>query len=162
MAETFAMIKGTECGLRIRAAVTDMKGKLDFRNWEESSAQHMGHLWLTDCDSLYEHLMSPRLNSIENKRLGIDLMALRQQIWERNGERTLEVDHSCGDYPRWIGTSTMIADPLTKSMKADRMLDCLMTGRFNMRPTAESLALKERNRQSRKRSRTSPTEDATV
>ena len=44
--------------------------------------------------------MSQRLNAIENNRLAIDLMALRQQIWERDGERTLEVDHSCEDYPR--------------------------------------------------------------
>ena len=64
----------------------------------------MGHVWMTDCDSLYEHWMSQRLNAIENKRLAIDLMALRQQIWERDGERTLVVDHSCGDYPRWIDT----------------------------------------------------------
>ena len=104
MAETFAMIKGTEAGCRIRAAIVDMKGELDFRNWEESASSAMGHVWMTDCDSLYEHLISQRLNAIENKRLAIDLMALRQQIWERNGERTLEVDHSCGDYPRWIDT----------------------------------------------------------
>ena len=96
-----------------------MKGKLDFRNWEESACKTMGHIWLTDCESLYEHLASPRLNAIENKRLAIDLMALRQQIWERDGERTFEVDHSCGDYPRWIDTSVVPADPLTKSMSSD-------------------------------------------
>ena len=150
MAETFAMIKGTESGARIRAAVVDMKGELDFRNWEETAARAMGHVWLTDCDSLYEHLMSPRLNSIDNKRLAIDLMALRQQIWERDGERTLEIDHSCGDYPRWIDTSVMLADPLTKSMNSDRLVHALMTGQFDMRPTAESLMIKEKNRASRK------------
>ena len=32
MAETFAMIKGTEAGIRIRAAIVDMKGQLDMRN----------------------------------------------------------------------------------------------------------------------------------
>ena len=150
MAETFAMIRGTESGARIRAAIVDMMGKLDMRNWEESAAQSMGHCWMTDCDSLYEHLMSQRLNSIENKRLAIDLMALRQQIWERQGERTLEVDCSCGDYPRWIDTSTMLADPLTKAMNCERLQQTLMTGRFDMRPTAESLMVKEKNRQARK------------
>ena len=150
MAETFAMIKGTEAGARIRAAIVDMKGKLDMRDWEESAAQSMGHCWMTDCDSLYEHLMSQRLNSIENKRLAIDLMALRQQIWERQGERTLEVDCSCGDYPRWIDTSTMLADPLTKAMNCERLTRTLMTGKFDMRPTAESLMIKEKNRQARK------------
>ncbi len=155
MAETFAMIKGTEAGCRIRAAIVDMKGKLDIRNWEESACNEMGHVWMTDCDSLYEHLVSQRLNAIENKRLAIDLMALRQQIWERNGERTLEVDHSCGDYPRWIDTSVMLADPLTKSMTSDSMVRVMMTGQFDMRPTAESLMIKEKNRASRKREKTS-------
>ncbi len=150
MAEAFAMIKGTETGARIRAAVVDMKGPLDLRNWEESSAQAMGHVWLTDCESLYQHLMSHRLNTIENKRLAIDLMALRQQIWERNGERTLEIDHSCGDYPRWIDTSVMLADPLTKAMNSERLDHTMMTGRYDMRPTAESLMVKERNRACRK------------
>ena len=102
MADAFGLIGATEAGTRLRAAIVDMKGKFDLRNWEERGANEMGHCWMTDCDSLYEHLMSQRLNSIVNKRLAIDLMALRQQIWEREGEAPLEVDHSCGDYPRWI------------------------------------------------------------
>ena len=117
----------------------------------------MGHIWMTDCDSLYEHLMSQRLNAIENKRLAIDLMALRQQIWERDGERTLEVDHSCGDYPRWIDTSVMLSDPLTKSMTSDTLVRTMMTGIFDMRPTPESLMIKEKNRASRKNGQKSKT-----
>ena len=93
---------------------------------------------MTDCDSLYEHLMSPRLNTVGNKRLQIDLMALRQQVWERGGERTLEVDHSCGDYPRWIDTSEMLADPLTKALAADRLVATMETRHFENRPTVES------------------------
>ena len=152
MAETFAMIRGTEAGARIRAAIVDMMGKLDMRHWEQSAAQTMGHVWLTDCDSLYEHLMSQRLNTIENKRLAIDLMALRQQIWERDGERTLEIDHSCGDYPRWIDTSVMLADPLTKAMLPERLVETLRSGLYSMKPTSESLMIKEKNRASRKNS----------
>jgi hypothetical protein len=150
MAETFALNKAIEAGTRIRAAIVDMMGKLDIRNWEETAAQAMGHCWMTDCESLYEHLMSQRFNSIENKRLAVDLKALRQHIWERSGERTLEVDHSCGDYPRWIDTSVMLADPLTKAMKPDRLEETMRTGRFDLRPTAESLMIKERNRACRK------------
>ena len=89
MAETFGRIRATEAGIRLRAAIVDMKGKLDMRNREESASAEMGHWWMTHCDSLYEHMLAPRLNTIENKRLQIDLMALRQQIWERGGERTL-------------------------------------------------------------------------
>ena len=144
------MIRGTEAGTRLRAAIVDIKGQLDVRNWEESASRHMGHVWITDCDSLYEHLISPKFNSIDNKRLAIDLMALRQQVWERDGERTLYVDHSSGDYPRWIDTSTMIADPLTKAMACERLTNTLATGILDLRPTEESLAAKERNRIFRK------------
>ena len=44
----------------------------------------------------------------------------------------------------------MLADPLTKSMDGSRMVDTMMTGRFDMRPTEESLWIKEKNRASRK------------
>ena len=37
-AETMSLTKGIEAGLRLRAAIVDMKGKLDIRNWEESSS----------------------------------------------------------------------------------------------------------------------------
>eukprot|EP00974_Lingulodinium_polyedra_P001971 186246-Lingulodinium_polyedra.AAC.1 len=67
--------------------------------WEESSGEHMSQVWTTDCDSLYEHLIAPKLNQIDNKRLAIDIMALRQLVWERHGERAREVDSSSGDYP---------------------------------------------------------------
>ena len=94
--------------------------------------------------------MSQKSNSIHNKRLAIDFKALRQLVWERDGERTLEIDHSCGDYPRWIDTSVMLADPLTKAMDGSRMVETFKTGIFDMRPTAESLMIKEKNRASRK------------
>ena len=152
-AETFAMIRGTEAGARIRAGIVDMHGNLDLKNWEDSSAAHMGHCWMTDCDSLFEHLTSPKMNSVENKRLGIDLMALRQLVWERSGERTQYIDHDSGDYPRWIDTSTMVADPLTKAMNCDRLADMLRTGVLDLTPTPESLFIKEKNKVVRKNAR---------
>ena len=38
MAETFGIIKGTEAGTLIRAAIVHMKGELDMRNWEDTAA----------------------------------------------------------------------------------------------------------------------------
>ena len=145
-----ALTRGVEAGVRLRAAVVDMRGKLNLKDWEQSSSSQMGHVWFTDCDSLYEHLISPKNNSVDNKRLAIDLMALSQYVWERNGERTQYIEHSNGDYPRWIDTSTMIADPLTKAMDPTRMVNTIMTGQLDLRPTPESLAIKEKNRQLRK------------
>ena len=149
-AETMSLTKGIESATRLRAAIIDMKGTLDWKDWENSAAAQMGHVWMTDCDSLYEHLISYKLNSIDNKRLAIDLMALRQLVWEREGERQQFIDHSVGDYPRWIDTSTMIADPLTKAMNCERLARTLATGRIDLRPTAESLMIKEKNRKARK------------
>jgi hypothetical protein len=80
-------------------------------------------------------------------------MALRQQIWERGGERTEVIDHSSGDYPRWIDTSVMLADPLTKAMGAERLVGTMTTGVFDMRPTEESLIIKAKNRVSRQKTR---------
>ena len=149
-AETTSMTRGIEAGTRWRAAIVEMKGNLDIKSWEESAASQMGHVWMTDCESLYEHLISPKMNSIDNKRLAIDLMSLRQLVWERRGERQLEIDRSSGDYPRWIDTSVMIADPLTKVMKSERLEKTLSSGQLDLRPTAESLMIKERSRQLRK------------
>jgi hypothetical protein len=153
MAETFAMIRGTEAGARTRAAIVDMKGQLNMSDWEGSSANVMGHVWMTDCDSLYEHLISTKHNSVDNKRLNVDLMALRQLVWERGGERQEYVDHSRGDFPRWIDTSTMIADPLTKAMSCERLSKMLTTGIMDLSPTQESLIIKAKNKLLRKKAK---------
>ena len=77
------------------------------------------------------------------------MAALRQQIWERDGERTETIDFLTGDYPRWIDTSAMIADPSTKVMNAERMTKTFETGVFDMTPIEESLRMKEKNRECR-------------
>ena len=153
MAETFAMIRGTEAGARIRAAVVDMKGQLNMADWEGSSANVMGHVWMTDCDSLYEHLVSTKHNSVDNKRLNGDLIALCQYVWERGGERQEHVDHSRGDFPRWIDISTMIADLLTKAMSCDRLAKMLSTGILDLTPTEESLIIKAKSKMLRKKAK---------
>ena len=70
-------------------------------------------------------------------------------IWERDGDHIVEVEHDKGDYPRWIDTSVMLADPLTQAMKADVLVKTFKAGIFDMTPTQESLAIKERSRQLR-------------
>ncbi len=89
------------------------------------------------------------MNSVDNKRLAIDHSALRQLVWERDGDRTQIVDSTRGDYSRWIDTSTMITDPSTKAMAGDRMMAALDTGVLDLQPTPESLAMKAGNREAR-------------
>ena len=44
----------------------------------------------------------------------------------------------------------MLADPLTNAMDAERLVRTVLTGKFDIRPTAESLMAKEKNRFARK------------
>ena len=96
-----------------------MEGLLDMKNWEESATRAMGHCWMTDCDCLYQHLMSHRLNTFEIERVAIGLMASRQQIWERGGENIASGSRLRCLFP--LDTSVMLADPLTKAMTCERL-----------------------------------------
>mgnify|MGYP006235720045 FL=1 len=53
----------------------------------------------------------------------------------------------------------MLADPLTKAMNSDAMGKVMMTGIFDMKPTAESLMIKEKNRLSRRKAKGQTVED---
>ena len=151
--ESYAMSGGVDRGARLRAIIADAHGRLDMRQWEQSSAKFMLQLWLTDCMSLEEHLTKETLSKIDDKRLAIELSALRQLIWERDGVPMDHIDETSGDIVRWCDTSTMLADCLTKVMKADRLLDAMRSGVLDLTPTAESILRKERQR---KTSTTSP------
>ena len=96
-------------------------------------------------------MISPSAKQVGCKRLAVYLLALRQHVWERFGERTDSITSSSGDYPRWIDTFAMIADPLTKVMKTDILDNAMATGGFDMRPTAESLMIKAKNRELRRK-----------
>ena len=110
----------------------------------------MLHVWVTDCDSLYDHLVSTNPGSVDDKRFGIDLAILLQFIWERENASDLEpAAEVSGEYPRWVDTSAMLVDPLTKILPSDMLVKDLNTRGYDMRATAESTAIKEKNRKSR-------------
>ena len=146
MAETYALSHAVEHGLRTRATIVGMRGQLNIRQWEETASAAMGHVWLTDCESLFAHLISPNTKVVDNKRLAIDLSALKQLIWDNRDDCDEEVDGSKGDFPRWIDTSAMLSFCLTKTMASCRLNETLSTGIFHMRPIEESLAVKAKNR----------------
>ena len=56
MAEAHALSNAVEHGLRIRAAIVDMRGQLNIRRWEETASAARGHVWFMDCESLFAHL----------------------------------------------------------------------------------------------------------
>ena len=106
----------------------------------------MGHAWFTDCEGLFANLVSPNTKPVDNKRLAIDLSALKQLIWDNRDDCDEEVDWSKDDCPRWIETSAMLSDCLTKTMNSCRLIGTLSTGIFDMRRTEESLATNAKNK----------------
>jgi hypothetical protein len=67
-AETHAMIYATEASDKIRAIITDLRGKYQKQNWEAVSAQEVPSVWMTDCQSLSDYLVNPTANGSEDKR----------------------------------------------------------------------------------------------
>ena len=97
MADAYALSNAVEHGLRTRATIVDMRGQLNIRQWEETASAAMGHVCFADCESLFAHLISPKTKQVDNKRLAIDLSALKQLIWDNRGDCDEEVDGSKGD-----------------------------------------------------------------
>ena len=146
MAEAYALSNAVEQGLRTRAAIVDMRGQLHIRQWEETASAAMGHVWFTDCQRLVAHSVFPSTKQVDSKRLAIDLSALKQLIWNNRDDCDEKVDGSKGDYPRWIDTSAMLSDCLTKTITSCWLIKTLSTSILDTRPTEESLAIKTKNR----------------
>ena len=58
MAEAYALSNAVEHGFRTRATLVDMRGQLTICEWEETASAAMGHVWFTDCESIFAHLIS--------------------------------------------------------------------------------------------------------
>ena len=84
MAEAYALSIAFEHGLRTRAAIVDMRGQLNIRQWEVTATAAIGRVWFADCESLFAQLISPNTKQVDNKRLAIDLSALKL-IWDNRG-----------------------------------------------------------------------------
>lgn len=137
--ETYALQASVEESMRARAAVPDMQGKLNLRNWEASSASSLRTVWLVDCQSLPDHLTNPTFSMCSDKRLSIELAAWRQLLWQMPGGRLVgELGLECRDQIRWIDMSCMICEPLTKNMKSSTLDGILGRAWTNLRPTDAS------------------------
>ena len=148
------MLSGTEMGDRLRAIICDCKGKLpDLRDWQQISSENMRHLWLTDCESLVSHLKNPKNERMENVRLSIDLQGLKQMLWEKADGTNLDElmpEEVAENAIRWIDTSCMVVDCLTKRMKPDVLLNLTTTGTLSLKATPESQLLKLRKQKLRR------------
>ena len=101
-------------------------------------------------------MKTPVAQGCEDKRLEIDLEGLRENLWfDADGNPKDDWLVDMHDKPRWIDTSAMICDPLTKagSFKfANRLNECMKTGIFDTTPTPESVIKKmAKQKQSQKK-----------
>ena len=152
--EAHGMLSGTEMGDRLRAIIADCKGQLsDVREWEAVSSATMRHLWLSDCESLVSHLKNPKNERLENVRLSIDIQGLKQLLWEQADGTNLDElppEEIAENAVRWIDTSCMVVDCLTKKMKPDVLMRLTSKGILDLNPTVESQLLKLRKQRLRK------------
>ena len=104
----------------------------------------MGHVWCTDCESLFGHSIAPNTKQVDNKRLAIDLSALKRLIWNNREDCDEEVDGSKGDSP----LDRHVCDAVRLLNEDDDLqpIETLSTSILDMRPTEESLAIKAQNR----------------
>ena len=115
-------LRRVEESMRLRAALADAHGVFLRTDWEYHTARFMRNVWMIDCNSLNDHLRNPTFTKFSDKRLSIDLAALRQMVWlTPDGELRERIGSDQPDMVRWIDTSCMVADCLTKRMRSDRL-----------------------------------------
>ena len=136
------MTYGTEAASHMRASIASMRGLFKHKDWETECSKIMDHLWLTDCQSLHDYLVNPVAAGCEDKRLEVDLQGLRENLWFDDNDNPKDaITENQHSKPRWIDTSTMICDPLTKAGTfrfADRLVSTMETGVLDLRATAQS------------------------
>ena len=153
------MTYAVEYGTYLRAVLTEIKEELNLQRWEAKSSKTQRLLWLTDCNSLCTYLMRAAASGSEDKRLEIDLEGLREHLWtysDGSPEDHLYIDQT--DQVKWIDTSVMLCDPLTKSFPnrdkqrkfCARLVRSYTTGTFDMEATPESQMRKLKAQKSRK------------
>ena len=130
---SISMVQGYEEAEHLRTVLYGLRYDLD-GDWRAAALDFITVYLLTDCRSLEAHLLQAGLSSTSDKRLSIDMSALRQMVWRGQGE--LLGDPLYGDAvpadattrPEWVETHSMVADGLTKKMKCPQLLQLMEKG----------------------------------
>ena len=118
-AETYALQNAQEAGDRVRALLAELYGYgTTAPSWHEASRRAIPHVMLSDCRSLVANLNTEVPSRVQDKRLQIELDAIRQSIFDGDGRRTAEVYPKGGDR--------------AKSMKPTYMLRVLDTCKYQV------------------------------
>ena len=162
-AETYTLQQGVEESDRLRAMLADVFGLLDPKNWEATASAAFRQIWFTDCGSLQETLVNPKFTKHADKRISLEIASMRQSLWRKPGQKTgdpfLDDDMPTAptDLVRWVDTDVMIADPLTKTMEPDKLLEALDSNRWNFKQPIESVLKKKAKQLARRK--TAPSDD---
>ena len=119
-ADAYAMSKSVDTLGWIRA----MWGCINLPDFEWSRPREAFHkmhpaLIITDCKSLYDLVTRTALPSCEEYRTTLEVLLIRQRCEEHT-------------VFRWIPTSLMLADALTKAMSSDLLRTVFLLGRFKL------------------------------
>ena len=91
-AETYALQSAQEAGDRVRALLAELYGYGTTRpDWHDASRRAIPHVMLSDCRSLVANLNTEVPSRVQDKRLQIELDAIRRSIFDGDGRRTAEV-----------------------------------------------------------------------
>ena len=90
------------------------RGQLHIRQWEETSFRSNGTCLVYRLRKSLFSLDISEYQTSRQKRLAIDLSALKQLIWHNRDDCDEEVDGSKVNFPRWIDTSAMLSACLTR------------------------------------------------
>ena len=107
---------------------------------------------MSDCESLVSHLKNPKNEKLENVRLSIDIQGLKQVLWHKpDGTEfdTLPAETVAENAVRWIDTSIMVVDCLTKKMSPEVVHRVQSLCELNLEATPESKTLKMRKQKQR-------------
>ena len=132
-AETYAVRNAQEAGDRVRAVLAELYGYgTTGPDVHDASRRAIPHVMLSGCRSLVANLNTEVPSRVRDRRLQIELDAIRQSIFDGDRRRTAEVYKKRGDRVDWVATAIQIADCLTKSMKPTYMLKVLDAGKYQI------------------------------
>jgi hypothetical protein len=118
-------------------------GPFDVRTYE-AVLRRRTPVVVTDCKSLYDHLVSVSSpTAVEDRRTSIDIVILRQSM--------LRMQASV----RWVPTDRMIADSLAKNAgdPTDILRACIREGKYQISPEENFLEMKRPEKQCRMNNR---------
>lgn len=129
-----------------------LDGPFDVRSYQQVLSKRPP-IVVTDCKSLYDHLISPSSpTSVEDRRTSIDIVIIRDSL------------KSMAAQIRWVPTDRMLADSLTKDAgePIDLLRSCIRSSQYQISPEETVLQNQAAERERRLHNRQSTQQGVVV